>query len=145
MLLRSELQTALQDLEVACLEVADGHAAAAEILAGDDPLAPVLRELVAARRAAAERLGEHIRQLDDLPAEPDADLETAREIAARVMAALSADQHHTVAAERAAAEGHLVTLAEPALEKHELADDARRVVERIRAEAAAAQQRLSSE
>jgi hypothetical protein len=145
MLLRNDLQTALQDLEVACLEVADGHEAAAGMLADDDPLAPVLRELARARRTAAERLGDCIRQLDDLPAEPDADLETARDLAARVMAALSPDQHHTVAAERAAAEGHLVSLAEAALEKHELADDARRLVERIRAEAAAAQQRLSSE
>jgi hypothetical protein len=143
MLLRNELQTALQDLEVACLEVADGHEAAAGMLPDDDPLAPALRELAGARRAAAERLGECIRQLDDLPAEPDADLETARELAARVMAALSPDQHRTVAAERAAAEGHLVTLAEAALDQRELADDAREVVEKLRTEAAAAQQRLA--
>jgi hypothetical protein len=145
MLLRNELQTALQDLEVACLEAADGHEAAAAILADDDPLAPVLRELAGARRAAAERLGDHIRQLDDLPAEPDADLETARDLAARVMAAFSADQHHTVAVERAAAEGHLVALAEAALDQHGLADDARRLVEQIRTDAAAAQQRLAGE
>ena len=94
MLLRNELQTALQDVEVACLEVADGHDGAADILA-DDPLAPTLRELAGERRAAAERLGECIRELDDLPAEPDADLETARDLATRVMAALSGDQHHT--------------------------------------------------
>jgi len=143
MLLRNELQTALQDLEVACLEVADGHDGAAGILADDDPLAPALRELAGARRAAAERLGDCIRQLDDLPAEPDADLETARDLAARVMAALSPDQHRTVAAERAAAEGHLVTLAEAALGQHELADDARRLVEKIRTDAATAQQRLA--
>jgi hypothetical protein len=144
MLLRNELQTALQDLEVACLEVADGHEAAAGMLADDDPLAPVLRELAGARRAAAERLGECIRQLDDLPAEPDADLETARELAARFMAALSPDQHHTVAGERAAAEGHLVGLAEAALEQHGLADEARRLVEQIGAAAASAQQRLAA-
>ena len=145
MLLRNELQTALQDLEVACLEVADGHDCAAAILADDDPLAPALRELAGARRAAAERLGESIRQLDDLPAEPDADLETARELAARVMAALSPDQHRTVAAERAAAEDHLVTLAEAALGQPELAEDARRLVERIRTDAAVAQQRLAGD
>lgn len=145
MLLRNDLQTALQDLEVACLEVADGHEAAAGILVDGDPLAPALQEFAVARRAAAARLGEHIRQLDDLPAEPDADLETARELAARVMAALSPDQHHTVAAERAAAEGHLVSLAEAALDQHGLADDARRLVEQIRIDAAAARQRLAGE
>jgi len=144
MLLRSELQAALQDLEVACLEVADGHDAAAGILA-DDPLAATLRELAGARRAAAERLGEFIRQQGDLPAEPDADLETARELATRVKAALSPDQHHTLAAERAAAEGHLVALAEAALGQAELSHEARALVEQIRHAAAAARQRLESD
>jgi hypothetical protein len=142
MLLRNELQTALQDLEVACLEVADGHDGAAGILT-DDPLAPTLRALAQARRAAAARLAEAIRQLDDLPAEPDADLETVRDLAARVVAALSPDQHDALAAERAAAEGHLVTLAEVALGQEELTNATRRLVEEIRADAAGAEQRLA--
>jgi hypothetical protein len=143
MLLRSELQTALQDVEVACLEIADGHDGAADILA-DDPLAPMLRELAGARRAAAGRLGECIRQLDDLPAEPDADLETARGLAARVIAALSSDQHHAIAAERAIAEGHLVTMAAVALDLAELSGSARALVEEIRADAGAAQHDLAA-
>jgi hypothetical protein len=142
MLLRSELQTALQDVEVACLEVADGHDGAAEQLA-DDRLAPALRELAGARRAAALQLGEAIRQLDDLPAEPDADLETARELASRFLAALSADQHHALAAERAAAEAHLVTLVDVALAQPELAAASRSLLEQIRHDATAAQQRLA--
>ena len=145
MLLRSELQTALQDVEVACLEVADGHDGAAGILTGDDPLAGQLRDLARARRTAAERLGDCIRRLDDLPAEPDADLETARELASRVLAALSLDQHHAVATERAAAEEHLAMLAETALDQPELSGSARALVEEIRASAAEAQGRLASE
>jgi hypothetical protein len=144
MLLRSELQTALQDVEVACLEVADGHEGAAELLAADDTLAPTLRALAGARRAAAERLGEYIRRLDDLPAEPDADLETARALASRVMAALSPDQRTTLSAERAAAEAHLAALAEAALALAQLTDDARVLVEQIRDDAVSAQPRLTS-
>ena len=145
MLLRNELQTALQDVEVACLEVADGHDGAVGILADDDPLAATLRELARSRRAAAERLAGCIRQQGDLPAEPDADLETARELAARVLAALSPDQHHTVAAERAAAEGDLVALAEAALGQDALTGEARLLVEEIRNDAAQAQQRLAGD
>lgn len=144
MLLRNEVQTALQDVEVACLEVADGHDGAAALLPEDDPLAATLRQLAQARRRAAERLGEVIRRLDDLPAEPDADLETARELASRVIAAFSADQHHALAAERAAAEEHLAGLADAALAQADLAEDARALLSQIREDAATAQQRLSA-
>lgn len=145
MLLRNELQTALQDVEVACLEVADGHDGAADLLPADDPLGPSLRQLAAARRTAAERLAECIRRLDDLPAEPDADLETARDLASRLWTAFSPDQHHALAGERAAAEAHLVTLAEAALAQEGLDDDARRLVGEIRQAAATARQRLAGD
>ncbi len=144
MLLRNELQTALQDVEVACLEVADGHDAAAATL-GDDPLAATLRELAAERRRAAGRLAACIREQGDLPAEPDIDLETARDLASRVMAALSGDTHHTLAAGRAAAEAHLATLAEVALDQPELSPAARTLLAQIRAAATAAQQRLAED
>jgi hypothetical protein len=142
MLLRNELQTALQDVEVACLEVADGHEAAAATLA-DDPLAATLRGLATARRTAAERLAACIRQEGDLPAEPDADLETARDLASRVMAALSGDQHHTLAAERAAAEGQLASLAASALAQPDLSRPARPLLKQIHHDATAAQRRLA--
>jgi len=143
MLLRSELQTALQDVEVSCLEVADGHDGAADLLE-DDPLAPVLRELASARRAAAARLGDCIRQLDDLPAEPDADLETARELATRLKAALTGDQREIILEERTAAEAHLMTLADAALGQADLPSDARALLEQIRHDAANAQQGLAN-
>ena len=98
-LLRNELQTALHDVVLACSEAADGHAAAAEILA-DDPLAATLRQLAEERRELAGRLGERVRELDDLPPEPDADLETVRELTTLVKAALTGDQRATIAEER---------------------------------------------
>jgi uncharacterized protein (TIGR02284 family) len=143
MLLRNELQTALQDVEVALLEVADGYDGAADILA-DSPLAPTLRELADERRAAAARLGEAIRELDDLPAEPDADLETVRELATRVKAALTGDQRHTVLHERKAAEAHLQATAEQALAQPDLSPETRALLEQIRDHAHVAQRRLAT-
>ncbi len=57
--LLSELQTALNDVVVAGLEAADGHEAAAELLA-DDRLAGMLRDLARARREAAAETRRHL-------------------------------------------------------------------------------------
>jgi uncharacterized protein (TIGR02284 family) len=141
-MLRNELQIALNDLIVACLEAADGHEAAAEIL-GDDPLAEALRDLAGARRELAGQLGERLRTLGDLPREPDADLETVRELAARVMAALSADHRQVLLDERSAAEAHLATCADAALAHAELSDETRALGQQVSDDAAAAQARLS--
>jgi uncharacterized protein (TIGR02284 family) len=143
MLLRNELQVALQDAEVACVEVADGHDAAAEILA-DDPLAATLRELAQARRAAAAQLGDHLRQLGDLPRAPDTDLETFRELAARLKAALAADHRRVLLDERSAAEAHLADTAEVALAQAELSPETRALVEETRAASRAAADRLTA-
>ena len=141
-LLRNELQTALHDVVLASFETADGHEAAAEILA-DHPLAEVLRQLVDERRELAGRLGERLRELDDLPPEPDADLETVRELASWVKAALTGDQRHTVLHERKAAETHLEHTVEQALTQPDLAPETRSLLEQIRAAAQAAQRQLT--
>jgi uncharacterized protein (TIGR02284 family) len=142
-LLRNALQTALHDVVLACGEAADGHEAAAELLEGD-PLAHVLRELAAERRAFAGQLGERLRELDDLPPEPDADLETVRELATWVKAALTGDQRHTVLLERKAAETHLQSTAEQALIQADLSPETRPLLEQIRADAQAAHHRLAA-
>jgi hypothetical protein len=142
--LRNELQTALHDVVLACSEAADGHAAAVEILA-DDPLAPTLRQLAEERRELAGRLGERVRELDDLPPEPDADLETVRELTTLVKAALTGDQRETVLGERRAAEAQLLTAAEHALTQPDLSAATRALLEQIRDDAATAQQRLAKE
>jgi uncharacterized protein (TIGR02284 family) len=142
-LLRNELQTALHDVVLACLEAADGHAAAAELLA-DDPLALTLRELAAARREAAARLGDRIRELDDLPPEPDADLETVRELTTLVKAALTGDQRETILEERQAAEAHLLATLDQALAQTDLSAATRALLEQIQDAARTAQQRLAA-
>jgi uncharacterized protein (TIGR02284 family) len=141
-LLRNELQTALHDVVLACLETADGHEAAAAILA-DDPLAATLRAWAQQRREAAARLGDVLRELDDLPPEPDADLETVRELATWVKAALSPDQRHTVLEERRAAEAHLLEAIEQALARPDLPEPARSLLLELRAAAARAHEQLT--
>ena len=141
-LLRNELQTALHDVVLAGLEAADGHEAAAAILA-DDPLAARLRAWALERRAAAARLGETVRELDDLPPEPDADLETVRELASWVRAALAPDQRRTLVEERRAAEAHLLATIEQALARPDLPEPARAALLDLRSEAARAHQQLA--
>ena len=121
---------------------ADGHEAAAAILA-DDPLAATLRGWAEQRRAAAARLGDILRELDDLPPEPDADLETVRELASRVKAALAPDQRQALVEERRAAEAHLLATIEQALARPELAEPARSLLLELRAAAAGAHEQLT--
>lgn len=142
-MLLTEQQIALNDLVVACLEAADGHDAAADIL-GADPLVDMLRGLAAARRGSAAQLGEQLRALGDLPREPDSDLETFRELAARLKAALAADQRRVLLDERMVAEAHLADTAEVALAQAELSPETRALVQQIRAAARAAADRLAS-
>jgi Domain of unknown function (DUF2383) len=141
-LLRNELQTALHDVVLACLETADGHDAAAGMLA-DDPLAATLRAWAEQRREVAARLGDALRELDDLPPEPDADLETVRELATWIKATLAPDQRQTVLAERRAAEARLLATIEQALARPELAEPARSLLLELRAAAARAHEQLA--
>jgi len=140
--LLSELQTALNEVVVACLEAAEGHEAAAGMLA-DDRLAGVLRELARARREAASELGDVIRQLGDLPPAPDPDLEVARELASRVKAALSPDERQTLMPERAAAEAHLEACIAQALARADLPEPARASLLRLSASSQDARDRLA--
>jgi hypothetical protein len=141
-LLLSELQTALNDVVVACLEAADGHAAAAGMLA-QDPAAELLAGLAEARRLAAARLGEIVRALGHLPPAPDADLEAARELATRVKTALAPDQRQTLLAERAAAEEHVQSCVAQALSQPDLPDAAAPLLQELRADSAEAGERLA--
>jgi len=142
-LLLSELQTALNDVVVACLETADGHEAAADILDAD-PLALTLRDRARARRQAADELGEVIRELGELPPAPDADLETVRELATRVKAALSPDERATLMQERAEAEAHLEASIAHALARTDLPETARALLQRLSASSQEARDRLAA-
>jgi Domain of unknown function (DUF2383) len=113
-LLRTELQVALNDVIVACQEGADGHETAADVIP-DDELAARLRAFARERREAAERLGEHLRALGDLPTVPDSDLEALRDLISRFKSALSPEEWRSLLDDRIQAEQHVVACARAAL------------------------------
>lgn len=141
--LLSELQAALNDVVVACLETADGHQSAAGIVA-DGAAAELLAGLAEARRLTAARLGEIVRQLGDLPPAPDVDFETVRGLATRVKAALAPDQRQILLAERAAAEEHLESCIAQALAQGDLPEGARAPLREVLADSRQARERLAS-
>jgi Domain of unknown function (DUF2383) len=113
-MLRTELQVALNDVIVACQEAADGHETAADVIP-DAGLAARLKAFVTERREAAERLGEHLRELGDLPRVPDSDLEALRDLVSRFKSALSPEEWRSLLDDRIQAEQHLVACARAAL------------------------------
>jgi hypothetical protein len=113
-LLRTELQVALNDTIVACHEAADGHETAADVIPDFD-VAARLRTFGRERREGAERLGEHLRALGDLPKVPDSDLEALRDLISRFKSALSPEQWRSLLDDRIQAEQHVVACARAAL------------------------------
>jgi hypothetical protein len=113
-LLRTELQVALNDAIVACQEAADGHETAADVIPDAD-LGARLRQFARERRDAAERLGDHLRALGDLPKVPDSDLEALRDLISRFKSALSPEEWRSLLDDRIQAEQHVVACARAAL------------------------------
>lgn len=133
MLLRNELQVALNDVIVACHEAADGHETAADVIP-DTELAGRLAAFAHERREAADQLGEHLRALDDLPKVPDSDLETLRDLLSRFKSALAPEEWEGLLDDRVRAEQQVVGHVRAALTL-EQRDDARAVLRRIEAAA----------
>lgn len=141
-MLRSELQIALNDVEVALQEAADGHEWAADFVP-DPELSGLLREIAAERRALSEALGEQLIELGDLPRAPDSDLETVRDLVSRIRAAFSPDERQALLEDRAAAEAHIEACAGTALARDDLSEETRALVQEIRERARAAQGRMA--
>jgi uncharacterized protein (TIGR02284 family) len=115
-MLRDDRQVAINLVVEALLDAAHVHEEGAELLEGED-LAAALRALAGQRRCAAQELGEHVRRLGDLPSEPDADLQTARDLLARLQVAIADDQRDQVAQRSRHAEEHLAERVAAALEQ----------------------------
>ena len=87
-----------------------------------------LRALATQRRRDAEVLAEHIRQLGDLPMEPDPEYEVATDIVSQIKAALAEDQRPLVIERSNEAEEALAAALREAL-RHDLPPDTRRDLE----------------
>lgn len=128
-MLRDDRQVAINLVVEALLEAAHIHEEGAELLEGQD-LAAALRALAEQRRRAAQELGEHVRRLGDLPSEPDADLQTAKDLLARLQVAVADDQRDQVAQRCRHAEEHLAERIRAALEE-DLPADTRALLESL--------------
>lgn len=128
-MLRDDRQVAISLVVEALLEAAHVHEQGADSL-GEDDLAATLRALAEQRRRAALELGEHVRRLGDLPPEPDADLQTAKDLLARLQIAITDDQRDQVAQRCRHAEEHLAELVRAALDE-DLPSDTREVLEHL--------------
>jgi uncharacterized protein (TIGR02284 family) len=96
----------------------------------DQDLAAALRALAERRRRAALELEEHVRRLGDLPSEPDADLQAAKDLLARLQVAIAGNQRDQVVQRSRHAEEHLAERVGVALEE-DLAADTRAVLENL--------------
>lgn len=141
-MLRTELQTALNDVIVACEDVADAYENAASVVE-DEAIAQTFLDIARARHAAAEELAEHLRALGDLPRAPDSDYETVRDALMRVKAALSAAELEALVEELRAADEGLEQTVMTALERPDLPARARDVLLQVQDDVRAAKERLA--
>jgi uncharacterized protein (TIGR02284 family) len=121
-MLRDDRQVALNQVIEAALTAARAHEQGATLLEDDPEPAAALRALAGRRSHTATLLGEHLRRLGDLPKEPDADLEAAKELLARVRVAFSEDKHQQVLQQARDVEAQLAEAVRAALEQDLPAD-----------------------
>lgn len=142
MLLRNNQQLALNEVGTLCIESADHYATAAG-KTSDPQLAQLFTELEAERRELAAELAAHIRALDDLPQEPDPDMEAVEHLLTSVKALFSADERGILIGERVQFEHKLAEAVRAALQE-DLPEDAKALLARILAGVEAAMRRLEA-
>lgn len=142
MLLRDDLQMAVNAVETLCFETADGYASAATRT--DQPeVARLFADLAAQRNQFAAELAAHIRALDDLPQQPDPDREAMGQVLSGIKALLSGDAHAALIDERMQVEDKLAAAAHDAL-RHELPAETRSMLERLLAHVVSSKQELAA-
>jgi uncharacterized protein (TIGR02284 family) len=128
-MLRDARQVALNQVVEALLDAAHVHQQGAELL-DEQGFAGALRALAERRSGAALELGDHVRRLGDLPSEPDADLQAARDVLARLQVAVTDDPRDQVLQRCRHAEEHLADLVRAA-QGEDLPSDTREVLEHL--------------
>jgi hypothetical protein len=129
-MLRDARQVAINQVVEALLEAAHLHDQGAHALDAEPDLGRALRALAERRRRAAQELGEHVRRLGDLPSEPDADLQAAKDVLAWLQDALADDQRDQILERSRQAEEHLAEQVRAALGEH-LPSDTQALVEQL--------------
>jgi hypothetical protein len=129
-MLRDARQVALNEVVEALLEAGHVHQEGSEFLDAEPDLARALEALAERRRRAALELGEHVRRLGDLPSEPDADLQAAKDVLAWVQVTLAEDHRDQVLQRCRQAEEQLAGKARAALDE-DLPPETRAVLEQL--------------
>lgn len=105
-LLRTDLQTALQNLQVGVQESADNLRDLAEFI-DDGAVAALFNRLADTRDTLVDGLAEAIRDAGDLPAAPNSEKEAGEHLIHRIRALFSADQTANLIEQCLEAETHL--------------------------------------
>jgi uncharacterized protein (TIGR02284 family) len=142
MLTRNSQQLALNEVESLCFESAD-HYASAAAKTSDPELARLFSELEDQRRKLAGELAQHIRALDDLPKQPDPDMEAVDHLLSSVKALFSPDERSALIDESEQFEHKLADAVQAALGE-ELSEEAKALLGRIRDHVEEAMQRLDA-
>lgn len=139
-MMRTELQTALNDLYVLVQESIDHYEDVAEFIE-DDAAATLLKNIAEKRSVIGDELEQAIRDTDDLPSSPDADRETGFQLVQRLRALFSADQTQDILTQRLEAEIELGTQLQD-LRDAELEEPYQTLLGRFEQDVATAEQRL---
>jgi hypothetical protein len=126
-MLRDQRQTALNAAIEACLHAAHVHEDGANRIGEDTS---ILRQLAERRRQNAATLATHLRQLGDLPMEPDPEYEAVTDLVSHVKAALTDDERGQVRTRSQDAEDALAEALRPAL-KEDLSPACRSAVKQV--------------
>jgi hypothetical protein len=133
-MLRSDAESAIHDLVVACGKAEEAMTGAAR-QAADDQVAGFFTEAARRMTAQAAALAEDSRALGDLPATPDQDTLSLRAVVSAIVAAFSPDERTALIGDAIAVHGEVVKAAEHA-GRQDLCEDARRHVHSCRDAAA---------
>ncbi len=129
-LLRSDFETAVHDLLVACRDAGHGHGEAAEIVAQED-IAARLRALAERREQAADALAEEVRRRGDVPDAPSGERSLLHDVVARSRALIADDERVELLDDRIDAERRLQDSAATALAAEDC-EDSGPLVEHVR-------------
>lgn len=142
MLLRNDVQVALNQVEELCIEAAD-HFANSVRRSEDPELCALFASLARSHDELARDIAEQLRQMDDLPKAPDPDREVAVEVLSAVKEFFSSDARATMLEEHIIMETRLADAASAALNTATSAD-VEKLLRKVQALADAAKQSLAS-
>jgi uncharacterized protein (TIGR02284 family) len=129
MLLRNNMQMALNQVETLCIESADHYATAAGQTENTE-LTQLFSELAQQRKEIAADLAMQIRALDDLPQQPDPDKEAVEHLLTGIKMFFSGDERSILIDEREQFEQNIMQAVHAAM-RESLPEDTKNVLRNL--------------